>query len=189
MRVGPHGFELALEIVLLERNAVLSVPFGAFLGMPLPLTFRVAAGHLPDAQTRVGSKPLATDPAGAFSAATLLSHRVLLLIICWRTMVDCLSIGEKKKGWVREIGGGFTTITIRWVRLQSLGGSVLHRWWHTRQGSKIWRFRYFVEGKCQEIALGRWPELTLAKARKKRLEYRRMLLEGIDPAIGRKQPE
>jgi len=59
----------------------------------------------------------------------------------------------------------------------------------TKQGSKIWRFRYFIDGKCQEIALGRWPELTLAKARKKRLEYRRMLMEGIDPADGRKQPE
>ena len=98
MRVDPHGFQLVLEIVLLECNAVLSVPFGAFLGMPLPLTFRVAAGLLPVAQTRVWSKPLAADPAGSFSAATLLSHRFLLLIICWRTMVDCLSIGEKKRG-------------------------------------------------------------------------------------------
>ncbi len=35
-------------------------------------------------------------------------------------------------------------------------------------GSKLWRWRYYFQGKEQMLALGKYPALTLAEARKKR---------------------
>jgi len=50
-------------------------------------------------------------------------------------------------------------------------------------GSKSWRFNYArpVTGKRTKMALGGYPELSLADARAKREEYRALLAKGIDP--------
>jgi hypothetical protein len=48
-------------------------------------------------------------------------------------------------------------------------------------GSKLWRFAYKFDGKQKLMALGTYPEISLARAREKRAEARALLLEGIDP--------
>lgn len=49
-------------------------------------------------------------------------------------------------------------------------------------GSKFWRFRYQrPNGKESSITFGPYPEISLADARSKRTDARRLLLDGIDP--------
>jgi integrase len=47
---------------------------------------------------------------------------------------------------------------------------------------KYWRMNYRFLGKQKTLALGVYPAVTLAKARKKRDEAREQLAEGIDPS-------
>src|SRR5262245_62314290 len=54
-------------------------------------------------------------------------------------------------------------------------------------GSKLWRFRYRFAGKENMLALGDFPTVSLADARSKRQEARRLVLEGMDPSQKKKQ--
>ena len=54
-------------------------------------------------------------------------------------------------------------------------------------GSKLWRFKYGYLGKDKRLALGRYPEVTLADARRKRDEARQKLRDGVDPLAERKR--
>jgi len=54
-------------------------------------------------------------------------------------------------------------------------------------GSKLWRFKYGYLGKDKRLALGRYPEVTLAEARLKRDEARQKLRDGVDPLAERKR--
>lgn len=50
-------------------------------------------------------------------------------------------------------------------------------------GSRIWRFKFVQSnGKESRLTFGPYPEITLQKARELRLETRRLMLEGVDPA-------
>lgn len=51
----------------------------------------------------------------------------------------------------------------------------------TPGGSKSWLFRYEMGGRARWMGLGSFPEITLARAREKALEARRLKVEGIDP--------
>ena len=53
-------------------------------------------------------------------------------------------------------------------------------------GSKLWRFAFRVEAKQKQIALGSYPELTLANARDRREASRKMLANGKDPSLERR---
>ena len=53
-------------------------------------------------------------------------------------------------------------------------------------GRKLWRFRYYFDGKQKMISFGRYPEVGLALARERRLEARKLLAIGIDPSEHRK---
>ncbi len=57
----------------------------------------------------------------------------------------------------------------------------------TPKGSKLWRWKYRIAGKEKRLALGSWPEISLAKARSLRDEGRAKLNDGIDPALERKK--
>ncbi|WP_426104825.1 tyrosine-type recombinase/integrase [Massilia sp. TSP1-1-2] len=46
---------------------------------------------------------------------------------------------------------------------------------------KYWRLNYRFNGKQKTLALGVYPAVTLAKARKRRDEARELLVDGIDP--------
>ena len=50
-------------------------------------------------------------------------------------------------------------------------------------GSKLWRFKYRMNGKEKRFSLVAWPEVTLANARKKRSEFRLAVLDGRDPSL------
>lgn len=52
-------------------------------------------------------------------------------------------------------------------------------------GSKSWIFRFSKAGKRREMGLGPLNTITLAMAREKAQEGRRMLAEGIDPIVAR----
>jgi integrase len=54
-------------------------------------------------------------------------------------------------------------------------------------GSKLWRVKYTYLGKDKRLALGRYPEVSLAEARQKRDEARQKLRDGIDPLAERKR--
>lgn len=49
-------------------------------------------------------------------------------------------------------------------------------------GGRYWRMNYRYLGKCKTLAFGVWPDVSLADARAKRDEARRVLAAGIDPA-------
>lgn len=53
-------------------------------------------------------------------------------------------------------------------------------------GSKLWRYKYRYIGKQKRLALGRYPEIGLAEARRRRDEAWRMLEAGADPLAERK---
>lgn len=50
------------------------------------------------------------------------------------------------------------------------------------KGSKLWRFRYRFGGRQNDLALGEYPDTSLALAREKRSAYRKLLAAGKDPA-------
>ena len=54
-------------------------------------------------------------------------------------------------------------------------------------GSKLWRMKYMLDRKQHTIALGRYPEVSLADARRLRDEARAKLQKGGDPAQERRQ--
>ncbi|QQJ96425.1 integrase arm-type DNA-binding domain-containing protein [Burkholderia ambifaria] len=53
-------------------------------------------------------------------------------------------------------------------------------------GQKYWRLKYYFAGKEKLLALGVYPDVSLAVARKKRDEARAKLVEGIDPSEAKK---
>lgn len=56
----------------------------------------------------------------------------------------------------------------------------------TPPGGKLWRLKYRFDGKEKMLALGAYPEISLADARQRREEARRQVAHGIDPAALRK---
>jgi integrase len=56
----------------------------------------------------------------------------------------------------------------------------------TPSGRKLWRWRYHFAGKAQTLALGRFPEVTLEQARRKRDDARQQVLNGKHPGRERR---
>ncbi|OSM50461.1 integrase [Aeromonas salmonicida subsp. salmonicida] len=55
------------------------------------------------------------------------------------------------------------------------------------KSGKYWKLKYRHGGKEKKLALGVYPEVSLREARAKRDEARRVIAEGIDPGLVRKQ--
>lgn len=51
------------------------------------------------------------------------------------------------------------------------------------KGGRYWRYNYRFDGKQKTLALGVYPDVSLAKARARHQEARRKLADGIDPSI------
>lgn len=49
-------------------------------------------------------------------------------------------------------------------------------------GGKFWRFRYRFLTKANMLTIGQYPEVSLAEARIKTLEFRKQLSNGVDPS-------
>ena len=54
-------------------------------------------------------------------------------------------------------------------------------------GSRSWILRYQVMGKRHDLGLGPYPEVSLAMARQRALEARRLIIEGADPIAEKRQ--
>ena len=52
-------------------------------------------------------------------------------------------------------------------------------------GGRYWRFNYRFNGKQKTLALGTYPDVSLARARERHYEARRELAEGIDPGAAK----
>jgi len=61
-------------------------------------------------------------------------------------------------------------------------GAGLQLWVQT-SGARLWQLAYRFQGRQRQLALGSYPELSLAEARIKREEAKRLLRVGEDPAI------
>lgn len=57
----------------------------------------------------------------------------------------------------------------------------------TPSGSKLWRYRFRLEGKESVFAIGAYPQISLADARKLRDDARDLVKQGINPAQARQQ--
>jgi integrase len=53
----------------------------------------------------------------------------------------------------------------------------------TPTGGKLWRFNYRFLGKQKTASLGAYPDVTLAMARERLLETKKLLTSGRDPAV------
>lgn len=51
----------------------------------------------------------------------------------------------------------------------------------SKAGGKLWRWKYRFDGKEKRLALGSYPDVTLAQAREKRDDARKVLKSGVDP--------
>jgi len=54
-------------------------------------------------------------------------------------------------------------------------------------GGKLWRLKYRVVGREKKLALGAYPDVSLADARKRRDEARELLADGKDPSREKQQ--
>lgn len=57
----------------------------------------------------------------------------------------------------------------------------------TPSGGKLWRFQYRFAEKQKSVALGKFPEISLADARKRRDDARTLLANGVDPDAVKKE--
>lgn len=56
----------------------------------------------------------------------------------------------------------------------------------SKSGSKLWRFKFRLEGKEGLLSFGKYPDLSLSEARHLRDEARRKVVKGINPATAKK---
>lgn len=52
---------------------------------------------------------------------------------------------------------------------------------------KYWRYNYRILGKFKTLALGTYPDVSLARARERHAEARKQLADGIDPAAAKQE--
>ena len=57
----------------------------------------------------------------------------------------------------------------------------------TPAGGKYWRLKYFFGGKEKLLALGVYPEISLAQARERRAQAKKLIANGEDPAEAKKE--
>ncbi|HEL3759483.1 TPA: integrase arm-type DNA-binding domain-containing protein [Stenotrophomonas maltophilia] len=69
------------------------------------------------------------------------------------------------------------------VRLFDGGGLYLEI---APSGGKLWRWKYRFAGKEKRLALGTYPETSLAEVRERHVQARKLLKSGIDPGEQRK---
>jgi Arm DNA-binding domain len=58
--------------------------------------------------------------------------------------------------------------------------------WIEPKGSKLWRLAYRYDGKQKKLAIGVYPVVTLAEARDRREQAKRLLASGVDPGQQKK---
>lgn len=56
-----------------------------------------------------------------------------------------------------------------------------------KAAGKYWRLDYRIDGRAKTLALGVYPEVTLAKARQRRDKARAQLADGLDPSVAKRE--
>jgi hypothetical protein len=56
----------------------------------------------------------------------------------------------------------------------------------TPSGGKLWRLKYRIEDKQKGLAFGAYPEISLADARQRREDARKLIANGVDPGALKK---
>ena len=56
----------------------------------------------------------------------------------------------------------------------------------SKTGGRLWRFNFIFDGKPNQLSFGSYPEITLAEARQRREDARKLLAHGISPGEARK---
>lgn len=56
----------------------------------------------------------------------------------------------------------------------------------TTTGSKLWRYRYRIEGKENIYSIGAYDEWSLSQAREELIEARKLVKQGVHPSHHRK---
>ena len=54
-------------------------------------------------------------------------------------------------------------------------------WLLIRRETKVWAFRYMLNGKARKAGLGSYPKVSLSEARQTSRQFRELLKEGLDP--------
>jgi hypothetical protein len=57
----------------------------------------------------------------------------------------------------------------------------------TATGSRLWRMKYRIEGREKLLAIGPYPDVSLARARERRDDARKIIAGGSDPSALKKQ--
>jgi hypothetical protein len=60
--------------------------------------------------------------------------------------------------------------------------------WVQTSGSRLWQLIYRFNGNQRQVPLGAYPQLSLAEARIKREDLKRLLRDGRDPAAACRKP-
>jgi hypothetical protein len=68
-------------------------------------------------------------------------------------------------------------------RLSDSGGLYL---WVTPPGGKLWRWAYVYEGKEKLMSFEKYPDVSLATARERHGDARKLLADRVDPMAQRK---
>ena len=58
--------------------------------------------------------------------------------------------------------------------------------WITPSGGRLWRWAYRYQGLAKLMTFGKYPDVTLAQARERHAEARKMQASGVDPMVERK---
>lgn len=69
-------------------------------------------------------------------------------------------------------------------KLSDAGGLQL---WVQPTGSRLWRLAYRYGGKQKLLSIGPYPLISLSEARERRDAAKRLLLDGIDPAVRKRE--
>lgn len=56
----------------------------------------------------------------------------------------------------------------------------------TATGGKLWRLKYSFDGKGKQLSFGSYPEITLADARQRRGDAKKLLANNVDPGAAKK---
>jgi integrase len=56
-----------------------------------------------------------------------------------------------------------------------------------KAAGKYWRLDYRIDGKAKTLAMGVYPEVSLAEARQRREKARKALAHGIDPSVAKRE--
>jgi len=72
------------------------------------------------------------------------------------------------------------------VKAYSMGDGGGLYLWVKPTGGKLWRSSYRFEGKEKLMSLGKYPDVSLAQARERHAEARKLLATGVDPMAQRK---